>query len=99
MYRKKSEMLCLCGVKCDECEEFGQQYGGCATISGKIFWAKHCGSDVCPIYSCCVNEKGLENCRKCDKLPCQLYFDTKDPQISDKSHNERGRQRVNILKS
>lgn len=91
-------MVCVCGVNCGECGEYGKTCEGCAVISGKVFWAGYMGSDICPIYDCCVGKRGLSHCGGCEELPCQIYFDTKDPRISDEEHRTGIERRVAALK-
>lgn len=91
-------MVCVCGVNCSECGEYGKGCEGCAAVSGKVFWAEYVGSDICPIYSCCVVEKGLKHCGECGELPCRIYFTTKDPRQSDEEHRMGIERRVAALK-
>lgn len=92
-------MISLCGVNCGECEYLEQQCGGCAAIGGKVFWAHYTGSDTCPIYSCCVDKKGFAHCGECGELPCQIYFDTRDPNVSEEEHRKHVNQHVAVLKN
>lgn len=91
-------MISLCGVQCGGCAEYGKTCEGCAAISGKVFWAGYLGLEICPIYNCCVNEKGFEHCGECGELPCPMYFDTKDPSVSDEEHKLGIQRRVAALK-
>jgi len=93
-----------CEVACTECnkknEEFAQQpCKGCNEAKGQLFWTKYLNLDTCPIYQCCVNEKHLEHCGKCEELPCQIHFSTKDPSYSDEAFEQSIRDRVNFLKT
>ena len=90
-------MLSSCGVNCRECAIFEISCAGCREISGKVYWAEYIDSDTCPLYDCCVRQKGLEHCGRCEELPCQLFFDTQDPSASDKEHREGIKQRVRLL--
>lgn len=91
-------MVSLCGANCDDCAEYGETCEGCAAIAGKVFWAGYMGSDICPIYDCCTAKKGLRHCGECGELPCQLYFATKDPRLSDEEHRMGVERRVAALK-
>jgi len=50
------------------------------------------------MYNCAVNDKKLSNCGKCKEVPCQLYYNTKDPDISEEVHQESILQRLAVLK-
>jgi hypothetical protein len=39
--------------------------------------------ESCPVYSCCVNTKYLEQCGLCDELPCETFLALRDPSLSD----------------
>ena len=90
-----------CSIACEECnkhEEFAEKpCCGCNAEKGQLFWTKYLGLDTCPIYQCCVNEKHLEHCGKCESLPCQIYFNTKDPSFSDEAFEQSIRERVIVL--
>jgi len=80
---RKGKMITPCGVYCSkECSFFNNGCSGCHEIKGKVFWAKHYGSDICPIYEC-VQERELKNCGHCSRLPCRLWFSTRDPSLGD----------------
>lgn len=90
-------MVCVCGANCGECVEYGKGCEGCEAISGKVFWAAYMGSDICPIYGCCVVEKGLKHCGECEELPCEIHWNTKDPRQSDEEHKQGIERRVAVL--
>ena len=100
--------LSICGIDCDvvcvECNKYNEEFAiepckGCNAMRGKLFWTQYIGLDTCPIYNCCVNEKNLAHCGKCEELPCSIYFNTKDPSISDDVLEQSIKERTNILKS
>lgn len=96
--------ISICGIDCDiacvECNKYlDSPCKGCNEAKGRLFWTKYMGLDVCPIYNCCVNVKQLENCGKCDKLPCEIFFSTKDPSISDELFKQMIQERVDLLKT
>ena len=72
----------VCGQYCGTCEYFEKQCQGCGNIKGKPFWVSHIGVDVCPLYDCCVNNKHLEHCGQCGKLPCKKFIKQADPSLS-----------------
>jgi hypothetical protein len=91
-------MLSPCGVDCEACKEV-EICGGCRKISGKVSWAAYVGETVCPMYRCCVSEKGLSHCGECSSLPCRLYYDTRDPAVSQEEHETGVKARVQALKN
>ena len=91
--------LSPCGINCGEfeaCKSSG--CGGCHKIQGKPFYLKDFGVDVCPMYDCPVNQKGLTTCAECSELPCKIYYDWKDPSMTDEEHINSINERVKILK-
>ena len=91
--------ISICGVCCSNCKDYPNNCKGCNSIKGKVYWAHYMGSDVCLIYNCCVNEKKMAHCGECLELPCNLYFDTRDPSISEELHKKEVLKRVEILKN
>lgn len=87
-----------CGVSCGECKDFEKSCAGCRVTSGKVYWAEFVGTDICPMYDCCINEKGFEHCGHCNKLPCRIYYATQDPSTTKEEHLEGINQRVKLLK-
>ena len=91
-------MLSICGILCSECQFFGKSCSGCQAVSGKPFWVEFMKVDACRLYDCCVKQKRLENCGQCAELPCSIYREQKDPNISEKEHLESIKTRVSRLK-
>lgn len=92
--------LSPCGIKCGEfesCKSAG--CGGCHAIKGKPFFLKDFGMEVCPLYDCPVNKKGYHTCAECPELPCKIYYDWKDPSMSEEAHINSINERVKVLKS
>ena len=90
-------MIEVCGADCTTCPDYQKTCDGCRKIQGKVYWAAMIGTDVCPIYKC-VSDKKLAHCGQCDQLPCNLYFDLKDPSYSDEEHKKGIQLRVVRLK-
>ena len=80
-----------CGARCVECPRFPSDCAGCREIKGRVFWTQYLNRDCCAVYDCCVNEKGWENCRNCEELPCSRF--TSDPTLSDEE-NEAGLKKL-----
>lgn len=77
------KQLSVCGVCCStDCRAYKTECEGCVELSGKIPWAVYYGKEHCPIFQC-VMDKGLESCAECGQAPCQIWFDTRDPDLSD----------------
>lgn len=90
-------LLAPCGIDCDECK-FKGECEGCHAIEGKPFYIKDFGMDVCPLYDCPVNQKGYKTCAQCSELPCKIYYDWKDPSMTDEAHLQSIKDRVKVLK-
>ena len=73
--------MCPCGVYCNACHMY-QDCKGCHELEGKVFWANEYGSATCPIYECC-KAKGYTHCGKCREVPCKIWWETRDPSITD----------------
>ena len=89
--------LSPCGINCGEFEAC-KECGGCHEICGKPFYIQDFGMEVCPLYDCPVNKKGFTTCAQCSELPCKLYYDWKDPSMSDEEHINSINERVKTLK-
>ena len=88
-----------CGIDCDTCPLKDQCSGGCFGIEGKPFYLKDFGVEVCPMYDCAVNQKGYKSCGECADLPCQIFYDWKDPSMTDEEHIQGVNDRVAGLKA
>jgi hypothetical protein len=103
---KKNISVCGidCAAMCETCNKNNEEFAekpckGCGEEKGKLFWTKYLGLDTCPIYHCCVNKKQLKHCGECAQLPCDIYFNTKDPSMSEEEHQKNIQDRVQALKS
>jgi len=89
-----------CGIRCDNCRFFKNLCGGCRSKNGNVFWAKeHTEKGVCPIFDCSVNKLSYNDCGHCFKLPCNIFFDLKDPEMSEEDHKNSIIERVKALKN
>lgn len=75
-----------CGINCETCYDYKSNCSGCRSTEGKAYWTSYSGLDVCPIYRCCTESRGHSSCGECSKLPCQLFYDTRDPAVSAEAH-------------
>ena len=92
--------LAPCGIKCGEYEAC--QAAGCSdchTVQGKPFFLEDFGVEICPLYDCPVNKKGFNTCAECEELPCDIYYNWRDPSMSDEEHINSINERVKVLKS
>jgi hypothetical protein len=93
--------LSPCGVDCSSCHLFDKCKKDCNESQGKPFYItdSSIGLEVCDIYDCVRNKKNLKHCGECEDLPCQIFFDWKDPDFTDEEHQEDIKQRVDRLKN
>ncbi len=90
-------MINVCGSHCEDCEQYKTDCGGCAESKGRVYWTPYVGSEVCPMYGCCAG-KGYAHCGACEALPCRIYFDTRDPSISEEEQQADVRTRAEKLR-
>lgn len=92
--------ISACGLFCNDCPFFNKDCKGCYNLKGSPFWTKQATkTGICPIYDCSINQKTYSNCGECNELPCQIYIQLKDPNITDKEHQESIQKRVKNLRS
>ncbi|MCL1797874.1 MAG: DUF3795 domain-containing protein [Eggerthellaceae bacterium] len=91
--------LSPCGINCDECSDKEKCGGSCHAIKGKPFYIKDFGFEVCALYDCPVNKKGYQTCGECPELPCQIFYEWKDPSMSEEAHLQSVKDRVAALKA
>lgn len=70
-----------CGAVCAECKCYEILCKGCSESKGEVFHTPK--GEACPIYVCAVHKKKVKNCGECRLVPCVLWRDTRDPQLSD----------------
>ena len=90
-------ILAPCGIDCETCDYF-KDCGGCHAIKGKPFYLKDFGVEVCPMYDCPINKKNYKSCAECHDLPCKIFYDWKDPSMTDEAHLNSINARVKVLK-
>lgn len=90
--------LSVCGIICEECNFYLNNCKGCFKLKGKPFWTEETINRICPIYDCSINEKAIKNCGYCKNLPCVIFIELKDPNITLKKHKEGIKKQVNRLK-
>ncbi len=91
--------ISACGLICDDCQFFQKECTGCFMMNGKPFWtAQATVRGICPLYDCSINQKGYRNCGECNELPCKMFTDLKDPNISDTEHQDSIQSRIKNLR-
>lgn len=97
--KRQREILGIscCGTDCSKCSLYGNICQGCNECHGKVFHAPK--GKACPIYACSVGSKKLRNCSQCEQLPCAIWKNTKDPQLTDEAFEKNIAERVKNLKN
>ena len=92
--KKQREILGLsvCGMDCTACG----LCEGCNALSGRVFHAPK--GKPCPIYACCVNRRRFATCASCPELPCGLWRETRDPNLSDAAFEASIHERMGNLR-
>jgi len=93
-------LISACGLVCSDCPFFKKPCSGCFEVKGKPFWAKEATPNgVCQLFDCSLINHGYRSCGDCSELPCQMFLDLKDPNISQKEHEKSIAKRIEILRS
>ncbi len=87
--------LSCCGTDCNSCVFYKTDCEGCNECQGKVFHAP--AKKPCPIYACSVNKHRYVSCAECSELPCSIWKNTKDPQLSDTEFENSIKERVQNL--
>ena len=94
---ENAQLAAPCGIYCGVCEFLNKKCNGCSSLQGNPFWINQADMKVCPIYDCCINKKHLEHCGLCEKLPCNIFYELRDPALSDEEFKESILKRKNNL--
>lgn len=92
----KDDMISCCGSDCSTCYCYGKMCQGCNACCGIVFHAPK--GKECPIYTCCRIRNGYYSCGECEKLPCDLILNTRDPKMSDEEFQKSVDERVSRLR-
>ena len=84
--------LTCCGTNRNLCGFYQNLRSGCRESKGMVFHAEE--GKACPIYECSVSQKKLDNCSKCDALPCSIWKNTRDSRMNDEEFEESIRERI-----
>jgi hypothetical protein len=88
----------VCGCICSDCRIFGTECQGCLAMQGKVCWLPEVNMEICDFYECCVEQKQLTHCGECDEIPCQRFWQNKNPKWTAEQHRKIVESRVEILK-
>ena len=91
--------LSPCGIDCGECKLREACGGSCHESCGKPFYIKDFPVDVCPMYDCAVNKNGYKTCAECPELPCQVFYEWRDPSMTEEEHRRAVDANVLALKA
>ncbi len=97
---KMNKSFSVCGCDCAGCEYLKKsQCPGCFEAEGKVWWVQYASLPVCPIYSCVTALKKLDHCGMCPEVPCKIWRELKDPNLTHEQHEAGINDRVQNLKS
>jgi hypothetical protein len=88
----------VCGIFCGDCSFYKKDCQGCGYVEGRPFWTSDIPSGICPLHDCCRNSKNLEHCGLCEELPCRIFLELRDPDLSDEEFQASLTNRENELK-
>lgn len=96
--KRQREILKLscCGTECTECDFYQKGCSGCNECQGRVFHAPE--GKACPIYSCSVKQHHYATCAGCEKLVCDIWKETRDPQLSEEAFERSIQKRIQNLK-
>lgn len=90
--------ISVCGYDCYDCKYYKKsKCTGCNNIQGEVWWTEYLTVKICPIYEC-VRQNKLMNCGECSKLPCDIWWELKDPEYSETEHKASIKTRIDTLK-
>lgn len=92
------ELVGVCGCICSDCSLYDTSCKGCYAIKGVACWLHEVGLDVCDFYACC-KDKQLEHCGECKEIPCDRFWQNKNPKWTDEEHRQIVTSRVKLLKA
>lgn len=98
MERQSHDIVC-CGADCAHCQAFPTECAGCWNTEGCVPWTEFLQLERCPIYRCCVLEQARSNCGGCPRFPCQRFYDTKNPSMTEEEFAADLRARSQNLRS
>lgn len=87
----------VCGLWCDDCKHFENDCQGCNGAEGSAFWTQYVEIDSCPVYTCCVQERGLSHCGYCKDLPCERHTRFSDPEVNSEERKRELEKQVEEL--
>lgn len=94
--QREIQGLSCCGTECNQCGFYDNMCKGCNECQGKVFHVPE--GKACPIYTCSVKGKKLRNCGQCNEMPCKVWKNTRDPQLTDEAFERSIAERINNLR-
>lgn len=92
-------LVSACGLDCEACFAYPSDCTGCHAEQGRPSWLSDTELESCPLYDCPVNQRGYADCGSCPELPCQQYFELRDPSLSPEEHEKGIIERVRLLRT
>lgn len=89
--------LSPCGVDCQNCD-YRPKCQGCQALRGRVWWTSYYDFDTCPLHNCAVDEKKYRSCAECEDVPCNIWLDLKDPDLTEEEHKKSIEDRIKALK-
>ncbi len=89
--------IACCGADCDACK-YPDGCPGCREVAGKPFWTAYVNITVCPVYDCCVRERGRFSCGGCPEYPCKHHFAYPDPYMSEEEQKKTQEEKMKNLR-
>ncbi|HHT42051.1 MAG TPA: DUF3795 domain-containing protein [Firmicutes bacterium] len=86
-----------CGCICSDCRAFGTDCGGCFAIAGKPVWLPEVNLEVCDFYECSVLDRGFKHCGECSEIPCNKFWENKNPAWTEEQHRQIVEERTKLL--
>lgn len=91
--------ISACELISNECSFFSKECQSCFTMKGKPFWTyETTATGTCSLYDCSMNQKKFRNCGACDDLPCKMFVNLKDPNITELEYQQSIQNRINNLR-
>ncbi len=87
--------MSICGTDCSACGFFKTACQGCNQSKGSVFYME---GGRCPIYHCCTEENNRHSCASCEKVPCDIWMQQRDPSYSDEEFQKNIEGRLSNLR-
>jgi hypothetical protein len=71
---QRRKLAAVCGRYCGACDAY--QNGSCRGCGYQLGQTRR---GECPVFQCCIVERGLEHCGLCTDFPCQVFLSQAAP--------------------